>query len=270
MQRTSRWIGAGLLFVAAAVSCFADTTEVFRNEKVIVTEETLAPGEQETVAGEHPSVVVFLNSDGVAAKFADGTVKNAAVDRGEAMNEAAGRRIVTNTGHAPLKLVRVEFLTAGSDETWGMTGLAPNYEVLFEDQHSRTYDIRIAAPRSRCCVPERCAVGARPARWKRPTLHAEDRRSCMAARPDAQGPQSRRHRFVGHRHRAEVSSADPSGASTDARLRWRFAGLPVALSVSVCARTDGIRSEVHSMWCVIRFAETARRQWLKLLRIAPE
>jgi hypothetical protein len=134
-----------LLFVAAAVSCFADTTEVFRNEKVIVTEETLAPGEQETVAGEHPSVVVFLNSDGVAAKFADGTVKNAAVDRGEAMNEAAGRRIVTNTGHAPLKLVRVEFLTAGSDETWGMTGLAPNYEVLFEDQHSRTYDIRIAA-----------------------------------------------------------------------------------------------------------------------------
>lgn len=145
MQRTSRWIGAGLLLVAAAAPVFAATTEVLKNEKVIVTEESLAPGEQETVAGEHASAVVFLSGDGVAAKFADGTVKSAAVHRGEAMNEAAGRRIVTNTGHAPLKLVRVEFLTAGNDETWGMTGLPPNYKVLFEDQHSRTYEIRIAA-----------------------------------------------------------------------------------------------------------------------------
>lgn len=131
--------------MAAAAPCFAATTEVLRNDKVIVTEETLAPGEHEQVAGEHASVVVFLAGDGVAAKFADGTVKNRAVQRGEAMNEAAGRRIVTNTGHTALKLVRVEFLTAGGGETWGMTGLPPNYKVLFEDRHSRTYDIRIAA-----------------------------------------------------------------------------------------------------------------------------
>jgi hypothetical protein len=145
MQRTSRWIGAGLLFAAAAAPIFAATTEVFRNEKVIVTEETLAPGEQETVAGAHASVVVFLSGDAVQGKYVNGRQRQDAVQRGEVLNEAAGRRMVTNAGHTALRLVRVEFLAAGSDETWGMTGLPPNYKVLFEDQHSRTYEIRIAA-----------------------------------------------------------------------------------------------------------------------------
>jgi len=145
MQRPSRWIGAGLFFFFTTALVFAATTEVFRNEKVIVTEETLAPGEQETVAGAHASMVVFLSGDGVAVKFADGTVKNRAVQRGDTINEPAGARTVINTGHTPLRLVRVEFLTTGSDETWGMTGLPPNYKVLFEDRHSRTYEIRIAA-----------------------------------------------------------------------------------------------------------------------------
>jgi len=145
MQRTMRRISAALLFAAAAVPGFATTTEVFRNENVVVTEETLAPGEQETVAGEHASVVVFLSGDAVQGKYLDGRQRQDAVHRGEVLNEAAGKRIVTNTGHTPLKLVRTEFLTAGSDDTWGMTGLAPNYKLLFEDQHSRTYDIKIAA-----------------------------------------------------------------------------------------------------------------------------
>jgi len=124
---------------------FAATTEVLRNEKVIVTEETLTPGEQETVAGEHASVVVFLSGDAVQGKYVDGRQRQDAVIRGEVLNEAAGRRMVTNTGHAPLKLVRVEFLTDGSGETWGVTGLPQNYKVDFEDRHSRTYEIRIAA-----------------------------------------------------------------------------------------------------------------------------
>lgn len=143
MQRKSRWIGASLFFAFAAAPVFAATTEVLRNEKVVVTEEALAPGEQETVAGEHPSVVVFLSGDAVQGKYVDGRQRQDTVQRGEVLNEAAGRRMVTNTGHAPLKLVRVEFLTDGSGETWGMTGL-PNYKILFEDQHSRTYEIRIA------------------------------------------------------------------------------------------------------------------------------
>jgi hypothetical protein len=145
MQRTSKWIGAGLLLVAAAAPMMAATTEIFRNEKVTVTEETLAPGEQETVAGERASVVVFLSGDAVQGKYVDGPERNDAVHRGIVLNESAGRRVVTNTGDTPLKLVRVEFLTKGGDETWGMTGLPPNYKVFFEDRHSRTYEIRIAA-----------------------------------------------------------------------------------------------------------------------------
>jgi hypothetical protein len=144
MQRTSRWIGAGLIFVFAAAPIFAATTEVLRNDKVLVTEETLAPGEQEIVAGEHASVVVFLSGDAVQGKYVDGRQRQDAVLRGEVLNEAAGRRIVTNVGHTALRLVRVEFLTDGSGETWGMTGLPPNYKVDFEDRHSRTYEIRIA------------------------------------------------------------------------------------------------------------------------------
>jgi hypothetical protein len=144
MQLAAKWIGAGLLFVAAAAPSFATTKEDFRNEKVIVTEEALAPGEQETVAGEHASVVVFLSGDAVQGKYVDGRQRQDAVLRGEVLNEAAGRRIVTNVGHTALRLVRVEFLTAGGDDTWGMTGLPPNYKVFFEDLHSRTYEIRIA------------------------------------------------------------------------------------------------------------------------------
>jgi len=144
MQQTSRWIGAGLLFVACSAPLFAATSEVLRNEKVIVTEEALAPGEQEIVAGAHASVVVFLSGDAVQGKYVDGRERQDALQRGEVLNEAAGRRTVTNTGRTPLRLVRVEFRTSGSGETWGMTGLPPNYNVLFEDEHSRTYEIRIA------------------------------------------------------------------------------------------------------------------------------
>jgi len=138
-------VALAILCCTATAPALAATTEVLSNDKVVVTEETLAPGEQETVAGEHPSVVVFLSGDAVQGKYLDGRQRQDSVARGEVLNEAAGKRIVTNTGHAHLRLVRVEFLTEGSGETWGVTGLPPNYKVLFEDQHSRTYEIKIAA-----------------------------------------------------------------------------------------------------------------------------
>jgi hypothetical protein len=145
MNQRSKWIFAGLFFAACASPIFAATAEIIRNDKVLVTEETLAPGEQETVAGEHASVVVFLSGDAVQGKYVDGRQRQDAVLRGEVLNEAAGRRIVTNVGHMALRLVRIEFLTAGGDDIWGMTGLPPNYKIDFEDLHSRTYEIRIAA-----------------------------------------------------------------------------------------------------------------------------
>ncbi len=143
IRRSATLLGAAALLTVVSVPAFAATTEVLRNERVAVTEESLAPGEQETVAGEHASVVVFLSGDAVQGKYVDGPERHDAVRRGEVLNESAGRRVVTNTGRTPLKLVRVEFLTEGGVETWGMTGLPPNDKLLFEDRHSRTYDIKI-------------------------------------------------------------------------------------------------------------------------------
>ena len=44
-----------------------------------------------------------------------------------------------------LRFVEVQFLGGGSAETWGNTGLAPNYKVLMENKYTRVYDIRIPA-----------------------------------------------------------------------------------------------------------------------------
>lgn len=147
MKRTWSWIGAGVLFVAGAVPLFAATTEVFRNEKVIVTEVTLAPGDQEQVGGAHASVLVVLEGDAIGMLPPRGynEAERCPVHRGDTMNQRAGAEILTNAGKTPLRLVRVEFRTSSSDETWGMTGLPPNYNLLFEDEHSRTYEIRIVA-----------------------------------------------------------------------------------------------------------------------------
>jgi hypothetical protein len=111
-----------------------------------VTEETLAPGEQEAVAGSHASMLVVLAGDTAEMRFAGGLgmAIRRPIHRGDTIDQPAQAQILTNTGHTPLRLVRVEFLGAGSDETWGMTGLPANYKVLFEDQHSRTYEIGIA------------------------------------------------------------------------------------------------------------------------------
>jgi hypothetical protein len=147
MQRASKWIGAGVLFVAAASPLFATTTEMLRNEKVIVTEVTLAPGDQEQVGGAHASVLVVLDGDSIEMLPPRGydAAERSPVQRGDTINQRAGAEILTNAGKTPLRLVRVEFRTSGSDESWGITGLPPNYDVLFEDEHSRTYEIRIAA-----------------------------------------------------------------------------------------------------------------------------
>jgi hypothetical protein len=110
-----------------------------------VTEETLAPGESETLTGAHPSVVVYFDGDKVELKTKNGSVHQETIRRGKTLNEPARAGTLVNTGTQPLRLVRVEFLTSGGNETWGRQGLPPNYHVLFEDRYSRTYDIRIPA-----------------------------------------------------------------------------------------------------------------------------
>jgi hypothetical protein len=145
MRSGSAWMAMGVLCATGAVPLAAATTDDFSNSKVAVTEVKLAPGEHETVTGRHPSVVVYLEGDEAQIKFADGKVKRESIVRGETLKEPAEAGVLTNTGKVPVRLVRVEFLTAGGHEMWGRTGWPPNYQMIFEDQYGRTYNIRVAA-----------------------------------------------------------------------------------------------------------------------------
>jgi hypothetical protein len=138
-------VSAAAAWMMCAAPVVAATVEDFRNEKVVVTEVKLAPGEDEAINGLHPSVVVYLAGYEAQIKFGDGEVKRESIVRGETLREPAEAGVLTNTGREALHLVRVEFLTAGSGEIWGRTGLSPGNQMIFEDEESRTYNIRLEA-----------------------------------------------------------------------------------------------------------------------------
>jgi hypothetical protein len=145
MRTGSALIAMAALSAMGRMPLAAATVDDFSNSKVAVTEVKLAPGEHETVTGRYPSVVVYLEGDEAQIKFADGKVKRESIERGETLREPAEAGVLTNTGKIPLRVVRVEFLTAGENEIWGRAGLPPNYQMIFEDKLSRTYNIRVAA-----------------------------------------------------------------------------------------------------------------------------
>jgi hypothetical protein len=145
MRIGSALLAAGILCTAGAGMAAAATVNDLTNAKVAVTEVRLAPGEHEAVRGKYPSVVVYLAGDAAEIRFADGKVKRETITRGETLREPAEAGVLTDTGHKPLHLARVEFLTDGGRETWGRDGFAPTSQMIFEDQFSRTYNIRLAA-----------------------------------------------------------------------------------------------------------------------------
>jgi hypothetical protein len=143
-QRTAL-IGLIVCFAADFGPAKALTMEDLKNDKVAVTEVTLAPGEHEAIDGHHASVVVYMEGHEARIQFADGKAKRESIVRGETLHEPAEAGVLINTGNVPLKLVRVEFLTAGNSEMWGRDGMAPTSQMIFEDKMSRTYNIRLAA-----------------------------------------------------------------------------------------------------------------------------
>lgn len=136
-----RLCAAILLAMVTPATLAASSVEKIRNEKVVVTEDTLAPGESELL-GQHPAMVVFMN-DGKAFTTTGRSSVHRVVQPGQTAMESEEPRSIKNAGSAPLHFARIQFLTQGDIETWGPTGLAPNYKVLHEDQYSRAYDIRI-------------------------------------------------------------------------------------------------------------------------------
>ena len=137
------WFAFSLIVVPAALA--ATSVEKIGNQKVLVTEETLAPGETASLPDKSPSMVVYLTGDKAEIVPAQGTAHKESVKRGETIAEPRHAGAIKNDGSSPLSFVRIEFLTAGNPETWGMSGLPPNYKMLVENKYARAYDIKIPA-----------------------------------------------------------------------------------------------------------------------------
>jgi quercetin dioxygenase-like cupin family protein len=117
--------------------------EKLKNEKVVSLEYTLKPGESAPVDGR-PAVTVYFDN-GSLEFTARGNAQKSSVNRGDVVFQPAQPGEIRNTGSSDIHFVRSEFLTGGVAETWGRTGLAPNYKLLIENQYTRVYDIKIAA-----------------------------------------------------------------------------------------------------------------------------
>jgi hypothetical protein len=127
-------IGVIAMWVAAtSVALAATSVEKIRNKQVLVMEETLAPGESEGKFESLPSMIVYMSSGVLEGK---GGAPKVAVHPGETVFQAAPA-VLKNVGSAALHFVRVGFLTAGSHETWGTTGLSPHYVLLLENQYGQ-------------------------------------------------------------------------------------------------------------------------------------
>lgn len=111
-----------------------------RNDRVVVTDQTLRPGESVAWTAGHPSEIVYFTDS--ALDF-DGV--RLFPRRGDTAFYEAAAHTVRNAGTAEAHFARIEFLGAGNPETWGVSGLSSNYKLLFENRYTRVYDIRIAA-----------------------------------------------------------------------------------------------------------------------------
>jgi len=134
-----------LLLAALPATFAASSVEKIRNDKVRVTEDTLAPGESEDTSAKLPSMIVYMADGTAEVSMPHGKPQNGSVKEGETVFQSAEAGTIKNTGSSPLHFVRIEFLTAGNPETWGMSGLSPHYVMLLENQYARAYDIKIPA-----------------------------------------------------------------------------------------------------------------------------
>jgi hypothetical protein len=122
----------------------ATETESFRNDKVIVKDCVLSPRQQLALTGSQPSVTVYLTDATLNTTPKGGKTFGAKIKRGAAIFEAGAAASIRNVGSTEVRLLRIQFVGSGLDETWGATGI-PGYRVLLENRYARVYEIRIAA-----------------------------------------------------------------------------------------------------------------------------
>jgi len=139
-----------LVVVAAVLACSilpqcanASSAEKIRNAKVVVTEESLDSGQAEPPLHDLPSIIVYMNAGRAQLTGTGHPAEN--VSAGETVFSPSHSGALKNVGPGSLHLARIQFLTAGADEIWGTTGLAPHYKLLLENRFARAYDIKIPA-----------------------------------------------------------------------------------------------------------------------------
>jgi hypothetical protein len=143
------WLYGLTLTLLPALGVMAGVqTEKVRNDKVLVVEQALAPGETLSLPGERAGVVVYLDAGSVEIAPPQEKSRTETVTRGEAVFQPPQAGTVKNAGTAVLRVVWTEYLGKGGSNTWGSAGLAPNYKVIFENRYGRVYDIQMAAGKS--------------------------------------------------------------------------------------------------------------------------
>ena len=136
-------IGAAILLCFLCLARAAVQTEKLRNEKVAAFDCTLEPGA--TLNIKDPGVTVYFQAGSLEITAQGGKPREVSVKPGDTVFRPAQAGVIKNTGAAEIHFARVDFLGSGGPETWGTTGLAPNYKLLFENPYTRVYDIRIPA-----------------------------------------------------------------------------------------------------------------------------
>jgi quercetin dioxygenase-like cupin family protein len=136
---------AAILLCFVSIASAAVQTEKLRNDKVAAIDCTLGSGETQPLNGTHPSVTVYFQGGSLEIAPERGTPQKVTVKPGDTVFRPAQAGVVKNTGAAEIHFARVDFLGSGGSETWGTTGLSPNYKLLFENPYTRVYDIRIPA-----------------------------------------------------------------------------------------------------------------------------
>ena len=97
-------------------------TEKVRNDKLLVVEQTLVPGEALSLPGERAGVVVYLDAGSVEIAPPQEKPRTETVKRGEAVFQPPQAGTVKNAGSAVLRIVWTEYLGKGGSETWGSAG----------------------------------------------------------------------------------------------------------------------------------------------------
>src|ERR1017187_8810177 len=100
--------GLGLVLLPVAGVLAVTHTEKVRNEKVLVVEQTLAPGETMSWPADHAGVTVYFDDGSIEVTPAQGSSRTETVQRGQAVFRPPQAETVKNAGSSALRVVRTD------------------------------------------------------------------------------------------------------------------------------------------------------------------